>query len=135
VTYLEGIQSGLGTLMALAFLAFALGAGIGVGLGLFGRERKPRPRRQADHVECYDCGQTCLKQDQPEDATVPLCESCWLRIRDGGREATRCVHAFRDQKCGYNGSAVYCDKTLAGCRSLGNVERFVGFPIRPGDTK
>lgn len=42
--------------------------------------------------------------------------------------ADACRWRFRDARCGYTGPGTSCDKTFARCVSLGNAERFGGFP-------
>jgi len=41
---------------------------------------------------------------------------------------TFCAWQFKGEKCGYSGTATYCDKTLTTCRLLDNSPRFGGFP-------
>ena len=38
-----------------------------------------------------------------------------------------CGFKFKDEHCGYKGSAASCDKSLASCRAKGNSVRFGGF--------
>lgn len=40
---------------------------------------------------------------------------------------------FKDERCGYAGSEVKCDKTLKRCKELGNSLNFYGFPSIPKD--
>jgi hypothetical protein len=39
-----------------------------------------------------------------------------------------CLWAFKSPECGYSGVAATCDKTIATCRSLQNIERIGCFP-------
>ena len=43
--------------------------------------------------------------------------------------AVNCTYKFKvDPRCGYNGTAVNCNRTLDNCRALGNQRRFGGHP-------
>lgn len=44
-----------------------------------------------------------------------------------------CQFKFKGIRCGYNGSAAECNKTLKRCRELGNSVRFGGEPGIPGE--
>lgn len=38
---------------------------------------------------------------------------------------------FKDERCGYTGEEIKCDKTFTRCEELKNIENFYGFPSLP----
>lgn len=79
-------------------------------------------------TRCWDCGKYCLANEQPADATVPLCDACWVAVGKPrpGKQAKPCRFEYLGPECGYCGPLLRCEKTLADCIRHGNEDRFGG---------
>jgi hypothetical protein len=57
---------------------------------------------------------------------IRLVESLLRRWGMGPPEQGCCTLAFKTEECGYQGDALWCDKSLPRCQALGNVVHFKG---------